>query len=1145
MKNQFLKIAGVKSETAFYKKYKTEKDFFKAHPEAKKLISKAQSGLQTDANANGIPDYLEYTPTLGPNQFMQGNNTIGSFTSGNVPPQYSGSMFKPTQIPQVNYGMPDQNKFNKPPQDWEVETPPQMFVGPQQSYGMDQYIQANNQAVTGQPNISSNINKKSGQPFNFQGFGNVFFGAVNGFNKLKAEKELTKKLNTWADVSDVVTKAGISNAYAEKPKRQYFKPDDPRFIHNTSEQTLKQGRGTDVIGQNGSMVGGNPTETSNNYGPGSNVYKDLEDPNDVKQFQGGGGFGSWFGQANSALGGSDNTSFMSNVGQGSPFDSLVGGMFGNNAGSSLGGALGSLGGPLGSLAGTAIGGYLDKEPGKQAFQQGRINRNNDFMSRLDYTNGITGGLNAIAVGKNGGYMNPEYNPQVITMFGDHTAEDFADYAHKYRAGGHLKEYTPPSKRAMETYENGGEISSYALGGKLKSYWGGKVEDESHNPYLPGSGMTAMIKGASHKNGGVGISYGDGENEYQGYAANGADMGADIEAEDKEPVIEIAENGTNDTKAVVYGNIPASKIMADSFGNESVNRLVDKYPGWTMKKIIAERTKDEIKANKNIDKAAKISNNTDTNTKWGKLDEATAKIIKDSGDSTLKMIADEKIGLADFQDYLQDIKQKLSFVRGKNVSAEAVGKGTLKGKPLTIGDVLSGKIDDRDPVTKDAEIKNPFTNQEEVAKFGTSLRKAQNSTTVTPADDSITEDQYNNFIKLYNESQSTKGKANNSTLEFQKLYHQFFPKEALAAIQKTTRENGISNKAKEMGLTKEDILEGKDIAKILQSNEDKYHGPRTDQYMASVRSHFKQAPDLKLNTLGVTPTTTVNTTKPGIGVVPYKDNHIVDVANMLGALFQKDNLPPIDPREFAGEYMALAQNQYEPVPAQHYTAELDPLYRVSYQDVRNASTADFRDALRQGAFNPAVAAGVYGKKAMSDQSSYADEFRTNQALEQQIFGGNRAKINQERLTNLQLDAAQMDKQEMAKSKTKEINQKAIASIADKNMKYDADVMKYKIDRNLFPNFGYDPSGKIHVQGPLYKPTIAQIYGGKSTIEEVPVYDADGKIKYYKMQETGASNTPSLATPPFIPGQEFIKTGKNGKSIVKNAKNSSVVRGYKNL
>jgi hypothetical protein len=44
MKAQFLKIAKVKDEKAFYKKYPTEAAFFKAHPEAKASIKKARIG---------------------------------------------------------------------------------------------------------------------------------------------------------------------------------------------------------------------------------------------------------------------------------------------------------------------------------------------------------------------------------------------------------------------------------------------------------------------------------------------------------------------------------------------------------------------------------------------------------------------------------------------------------------------------------------------------------------------------------------------------------------------------------------------------------------------------------------------------------------------------------------------------------------------------------------------------------------------------------------------------------------------------------------------------------------------------------------------------------------------------------------------
>ena len=40
MKKEFLKIAGVKSERAFYEKYPSEEAFFKAHPDALKKMAK-------------------------------------------------------------------------------------------------------------------------------------------------------------------------------------------------------------------------------------------------------------------------------------------------------------------------------------------------------------------------------------------------------------------------------------------------------------------------------------------------------------------------------------------------------------------------------------------------------------------------------------------------------------------------------------------------------------------------------------------------------------------------------------------------------------------------------------------------------------------------------------------------------------------------------------------------------------------------------------------------------------------------------------------------------------------------------------------------------------------------------------------------
>ena len=59
MKAQFLKIAKVKDEKAFYKKYPTEDAFFKAHPEARS-IKKAEIGAYIGGDAIANPKMVDY-----------------------------------------------------------------------------------------------------------------------------------------------------------------------------------------------------------------------------------------------------------------------------------------------------------------------------------------------------------------------------------------------------------------------------------------------------------------------------------------------------------------------------------------------------------------------------------------------------------------------------------------------------------------------------------------------------------------------------------------------------------------------------------------------------------------------------------------------------------------------------------------------------------------------------------------------------------------------------------------------------------------------------------------------------------------------------------------------------------------------------
>jgi hypothetical protein len=1124
MKAEFLKLAGVKSEKAFYKKYPTEAAFFKAHPEAKKMIKKAQNSdmlqnnnLAKDSNNNGVPDYLEINfpyvtgqnqsmnPALGPNQFMAGNNNIGSFYQYKQPAQYPGTMFKGNQIPQNDYV-----NMSKPPVDMSDPEAP--------SYqNMNMPVDENigfMQQVTDAPSFTDDSsNLKKGQEFNMQGFGNVFTGVVGGLQKLKAQKELTRKLKTWANVSDVVKQAHVSNAFAEKPKNQWLRPDDPRFIKSSSEMANIQGRGTDILAtQNGSMIGGNPTEIQNTYAPEYTLFDDLGYvPNNkpLKAYAGGGGFGSMWGQANAGLSGSGKTSFMGNVGQGSPLDSFVAGQFGNNAGSQIGGSIGSLFGPVGSLTGTMIGGYLDKEQGKQAFQKGRIGENNSFIRNLDITRGITGGLSSMGVAENGGYMNPEYNPQVITMFGDHTAKDFADYAHKYRAGGHLKEYTAPSERAMEIYENGGQMSSYAMGGQLKTHWGGEARPIAYNPYLSGSGEIVMLDGASHNNNGIGISYGGSEDGYGEMAENGANMEAQIEAEGGEPMIEMASGGSIDSKtgkptteAVVFGNIPFTKKLAKATRDKVLIDLANKHDGNTYKRIIEKLAIPQNKANKTKLKASEIANDAD-NTKWGKLALSTAQAMEKGADSTLKNYADMTMKLANLQNATQDVKKEVSYMKGKNINAEALGKGKIEN--------------DYDPITKDAPLENPY------ARHGAYLRKAQNSKVIKGRGDKWS------YIPA--------GSTGNPIWDDMQRYDQEWTPSVQKALSDKERakkmldyinnSTGDENQKVKKSLNKFNTEEEK-INFLMTQGTNKEVGP----------IHHVIDAAIKYTTSGmVTPLKEEEVKQDKeepkeTKVIPYERNKLIDVANILNPLIRRRFPFEFDPRQLAGEYTAIAQNQYEPVPLQEYTTELDPLYRVSYQDVRDQNTADFRDVQRQLGYNPAALAGLLSKKYLANNAVNAEEFRTNQAIEDKIFGGNRAKINQERMANIQLRADQMNKQEAAKSKTKETQQAAISSIADKYLQFDAMKNKYLVQSNLFPQFGYDQGYNIQNQGPWYQPNIPQITGDKGTLKQVPVYGADGKtIEYYKLVPNDSTSETAIT--------------KSGGKIAKNNRNSSIVKAIKNL
>ena len=1074
MKAQILKHTGL-TEKQFYAKYKTPKDF--DNSKEGKAFKKAQSSNEMDKAQNfGNLNYMN-DPRFG--QTANYSNTQGYAST----PQVSG------------------------------------IGGNLQMAGMQPLGQSLSQLnpLPHSKQLMGNSGDKKGTPFNFDGAMNVFNGIKSGFDNIKARQKKIDSLQTWAGVTGVLKDAAISNAFVQKPQRQWNRPDQLRNINSASEQYNTKGRGTDIYGQNGSMIGGNPTEIQNTYNDEYDIYTDLEDPNEVKAYQTGGGFGNFMSQLNGSLGGSATGGFMGNIGTQGPFTSMIAG---DSELGGLGGTIGSIGGPGGAMFGAMAGKFFDKQPGQETNALNEIASNQSFINRINMGGDITRGLQGMGVGQNGqelmnyeegGYMNPNYNPQVITMFGDHNADDFADYAHKYRAGGHLKEYTPPSERAMQTYENGGEMTSYAMGGQLQTHWGGKVNTIAQNPYLPGSGEISMLSGASHDNGGIGISYNGGEDGYQSMAANGAEMGAQVEAETGEPIIEMAEGGSmgSNTSAVIFGNIPFSKKVAQATGDEDLIKLAEKYDGKTYKKIISKLALPQEKANKTKVKASEIANDADK-TKWGALDLKTAQMMEYGADETQKDYASKIMKLANLQNATQDVKKEKSYAAGYNLSAEELGKGN--------------EVRDYDPITKDAELENPY------AKSGALLGKAQNSKVVKGKGDKW--------------SYTQAGNTGNPAWDDAQRYDQ----EWTPSVQKAL---GDKERAKKM-LDYINNSYGDESAKV-KKNLNKFS--TEDE---KINFLIKQGTNKQVGPIHHVIDAAIKYTTPGMTTplkeevkeekkkletapIPYQRNKLVDFANMISPFFQNDNLPDLDQRQLAKEYMAMAQNTPYGVEAQQYFPELDPVYRVSYQDIMNQNTSDFRDVQRQVGDNPAALANLLSSKYKANQAVKGEEFRANQAIEQQIFGGNRAKVNQARATNLQLLADQRDKQLQADSLTKTINQEAVGSIANKYLENDARNAEYKVKRNLFPNYRYGETGNIYNQG-YTQLNIPQIYGNKATLQQVPIYGPDGEITGYQMKPYGTT-TETTTAPYQTPG--IVAAKKNGGSVVKNAKNSSVVKAFKNL
>jgi len=937
--------------------------------------------------------------------------------------------------------------------------------------------------------------------------------------------------------------------------------------------------------QSGGRIGGNPTEIQNTYDGGNDIYTDggyepLNNPFQQKDFrhggylhvlQSGGGFSNW---TNSMSGGGSGFSGAASAGGGAaggggvPYqkiaDTATGAgqtaMGGQNAGGNIGGtvghAIGSIWGPLGGAIGTVVGGIggqlLDTNVKKinKANDQTKINTeamalNSSMQALQGQNNRYVRNGGDIPNYEDGGYMNPEYNPQVITMFGDHNAKDFADYAHKFRAGGHLKEYTPPSEGAMETY---------AMGGQLQTHWGGGAETVSHNPYMPGSGETVLFRGQSHNesdgqgNTGIGITYGDNP----------------VEVERGEPMFEMASGGEvnpmtgeSENTGVVFGNMQVNKNIASQFKDPELMEIANKYNGKKFKNIGIELAKQEAKHNKAIIKNTDALEALKVNTPFDKLTLSALKANLEGADTGLKNIANTKITLANYQNAINDAKDEISEGVGKNISAEHLAKGYVKL--------------DKDPVTKDA-------------KWGATVSKAKDGITTTK-ETTVVPKKSKELLKAEGYTLRADGKYYKKHVGVKKPDTETKSASAMDYIPKQSADKATGLYG---GVTPEQFQAYKEKNKWYDW---KGFDPKKQEDVDKYRQAFnieseKRGSKARMLSDEIDPKTKLpkeNGKTKWVGkqfvsaniedtkkseVAPEEElvaeEDVPDVigkskpkfpwqipANALLNYLRPSDQEELDYQQLYPEWNAMASNQLDPVPVQFYQPDLNVPYDISLQNERNAVVARDRALQKQLGYNPSAQsnAAPLGYNAINDIN--AREFQMNQAEKDKVYSGNRATMNQAQMTNLGIAADQWGKQALAKSNTKATTQAALNSIADKYAKHKLENRTLGVYENMY-NYRFGKSGKAQNWNGLqfFDTDIAGATDRKD--QEIPegykatAYDANGSpIRLQKITEKDDTDQTDTDLQNVKGMVDNLSSKKNGGGIKKNQKNSSVVRAYKNL
>jgi hypothetical protein len=1084
MKKQMLKIAGVKSEREFYKKFPTEEAFMAKHGKA---FKKAQIGAyiggeqdtgfqpvsfqdiynEADYAVTGMTDEMRKEEELRQAQIKAAQKESGGGGGGlgNV-----ANILQSEELMSALGGARKGKKIKKA----QVGTNQGSQLGvTQQTLQQQQYNWGtSNPAINFQsPGIDDpgiEIEEKQGDALKqISKYAGPAGQLIQGFQQLRDEKRALERAEQMRDVSGLVRQAASTRP--EQTQRRYVRPED---MMTTGEELFPiYGVGTNVLARDGKMVGGIPGEITNTFAPNTLyddlAYEPLNDSERYKQFM----YGGKMYKAQTGL------EMFAQAGGGDITSQMITGITGENAGGNIGGTIGKLagtaiggpvGGMIGQVGGQLIGSAINRKPQKIKRAKAATQQN---IQATALGQGFQGGQAQYSSfmedgGKTSPYawMSHTWQPQVITTFGEHKLKDLLTPpkdADMLRAGGHLKEYTPPSAQAMFTGR-----PNFQMGGELQTHWGGYAEPMSQNPYLPEGGETIMFRGQSHDesdgrgNTGIGITYGQNP----------------VEVERGEPAMKMKDGSSGDNSLVVFGNLKIPNSYIPFLGEDA--------KGKKFKTYVADLSKKENKINKRVANATNELDELDVQTPFDKLKFNSLDLTINGGSAKLKEIADKKMSAASLQNAINDTAEEYGLI------ADDLARGRVK---------MDKKV------------------AQEQAKYGKAIAKAQAGY----------KSKYGLEPWTGDKSTGIKNASAYNTKEWDEIAESI-------GFDKTGKRG---NRA-----FQEFLFENENLKNAIINNHQRLY---SSDPTSTTRNWFDDklgagwaAPELKPKA-PVTPAekpslSTSELKQPTdkgaaaarttqYATTPYKRSGIVDVLGQALPYLRPSDMEQLDERQLSGEMYALATNQLEPVAAQTIQPQLSVPYDISLQDILNENEATFRSQQRMVGYNPAAQSQLNAQKYAANQRVLGEQFRLNQAMKNQVYKENRDLLNQFGLKNLEILDRQYVRQAEAKSKTKATTQAALNSIGDKYLRNQLENRTLATYENLY-NYRYDPRFRAMNMNAPFQPTIPTVYGGD--LQRVPVLDDKGNILYYEQKVVD----PATATAVEVPAPGVRMAAPRGEEVV---------------